>query len=190
MSRRSRKRKTLVIDASVICASKDSNARQASICFNFLETVRKCRHRVIFSPELDNELTRREKKKKISECSLSWRAAMFRAGLVDKRRITVMENLRSEIRSTKAGVTLCNSMHADEDVHLLEAALQTHKIVASMDDNARKCFASVCRQVRDIRDIMWVNHKDESEICCEWLKKGSPVERKHKLNAYRYTAER
>ena len=195
MKRRSGKRKTLVIDASVIFASKDSNAREASNCFNFLETVRKCKHKIIITPELDAEIIRRRnqsKKSKPLSNLVNWLSIMEKNGRVIRKRVVDTVGLRKKIRSSADKEILCKlrNYQNDEDVHLLEAALQTHKIVASLDDNARKCFASVCQQVRDIKDIMWVNPKEETEMCCDWLNNGAPVQRKHKLYSFRFIADR
>ena len=68
-----------------------------------------------------------------------------------------------------------------KDAHLLEAALATDKIVASMDKEARDSYACVCQQIGEIRDIMWVNPEIEKNSCTGWLKKGAPVEPERQL---------
>ena len=68
-----------------------------------------------------------------------------------------------------------------KDVHLLEAALATDKIVASMDKEARDSYACVCQQIGEIRDIVWVNPETEEDSCTGWLKKGAPTESERKL---------
>ena len=68
-----------------------------------------------------------------------------------------------------------------KDVHLLEAALATDKIVASMDNNARDAYAHVSQQIGEIRDILWVNPETEEDSCVGWLDRGAPVEPERQL---------
>ena len=50
-----------------------------------------------------------------------------------------------------------------------------------MDKKARFHFCNVCKNVEEIRDIMWVNPDTESEYCVDWLKRGAPVEANRQL---------
>ena len=186
--RKSCKQRILVIDLNIFYAANDkSSATDANICSDFLETVRNSKHRIVFSKELEDEWESYEKE--LSEYALGWRANMRRAKLIAKQEIDVMRDLRSKIRSERVHAKFCSSMHPEEDVHLLEAALQTNKIVASFDDTARRCFASVSRQISEIKEIMWVNPKEESETCNVWIMDCTPVKKEYKLRAYSYIVE-
>ena len=68
-----------------------------------------------------------------------------------------------------------------KDAHLLEAALVTDKIVASMDREARDTYASACHHIGEIRDIMWINPETEEDSCTGWLKQGAPIEPERQL---------
>ena len=69
----------------------------------------------------------------------------------------------------------------NKDIHLLEAALATDKIVASKEVEAHDLFEDVCSRVGEIRDVMWVNPVVEEESCIVWLKQGAPVELERQL---------
>ena len=87
--------------------------------------------------------------------------------------------LRSSIR--KHAVDDGSRMAMLEDAHLLEAALRTDETVASMDNRARRHFATVSEQIDSIRDIMWVNPDTESAFCLNWLTRGAPMEPERQL---------
>jgi hypothetical protein len=60
-----------------------------------------------------------------------------------------------------------------KDVHLIEAALAADKIVASLDDEARRLF-----NVAELSTVVWVNPVAHHEDCLTWLADGAePVER-------------
>ena len=72
----------------------------------------------------------------------------------------------------------------NKDVHLLEAALATGRIVASKETEAHDHFTGACNHICEIRDMMWVNPVVAEDACAGWLKQGAPVEQ-HRQLGYR-----
>jgi len=69
------------------------------------------------------------------------------------------ERLRAEALAT---------ISAQKDLHLVEAALVTDKIVISLDDRARTELA-----VQAAADVMWVHPVDEGGHVIYWLRNGA-----------------
>jgi hypothetical protein len=67
-----------------------------------------------------------------------------------------------------------------KDIHLIEAALATDKIVISLDDKtARRFFTQAAQQVEELRElktISWVNPDKPEESPISWLKSGANPE--------------
>jgi hypothetical protein len=60
-----------------------------------------------------------------------------------------------------------------KDAHLLEAALATDRIVASLDDLVRALFAGASKKdVREISRIMWINPHPNCSDVSNWLAEG------------------
>ena len=55
---------------------------------------------------------------------------------------------------------------AEKDAHQIEAAIATDRLVASRDEKARRLFGSASIEVRQLRQIVWVNptKADETPI--------------------------
>jgi hypothetical protein len=95
--------------------------------------------------------------------ALRWRAEMrSQAKIVD---IVDVEN--ADVRSQ---VTVSPAVM--KDLHLVEAALATDKVVVSLDDRARGEL-----NVEATRDIVWVNAVADGGHAVYWLRAGAyPVE--------------
>ena len=53
---------------------------------------------------------------------------------------------------------------ARKDCHLLYAALESDRTVASLDETIRRLFAAACPAAVEIRDVVWVNpDRDDDE---------------------------
>ncbi len=91
--------------------------------------------------------------------ALRWRAEMrSQAKIVD---IGVVEN--ADVRSQ---VTLSPAVM--KDLHLVEAALATDKLVVSLDDRARAEL-----RVEATRDVTWVNAVADGGHAIYWLRAGA-----------------
>ena len=63
-----------------------------------------------------------------------------------------------------------------KDLHLIEAALLSDRIVVSLDESARMLF-----QVQELNSIIWVNPVSERPRMQSWLEQGAPAVDEWKL---------
>jgi hypothetical protein len=128
----------------------------------FLGEVLKISHRMVMTATLAGEWDRHQ-----SLYATRWRAEMrTRKKIID---ISDVEN--EEVRRQ---VTLSRAVQ--KDLHLIEAALATDKIVISLDDRAQ---AELC--VNATREVTWVNAVAEGGHAVYWLRDGAPPKNEWKL---------
>jgi len=113
----------LVIDASVASAAGQTMAPASRRCREFLQAVLRISHRAAMTP-----LLREEWKRHQSLFARAWLAEMTSKGKVEATPDVQNDQLRTEAPGTRS---------AQKDLHLIEAALATDKIVVSLDDTAR-----------------------------------------------------
>ena len=70
-----------------------------------------------------------------------------------------------------------------KDIHLVEAALLTDRIVISGDDSVRHLFRTVSARVGVLKSVVWVNPAEEPERLQDWLKQGARPVRAWQLEA-------
>ena len=162
-----RDRKRIVIDADIARAAKRSKSPEASNCFDFLVALQQCHHKAVFSGVLWGEWLDNH-----SRYSWRWMTEMRGRKLVVRIGNPTDDGLREKIDRLAGNVAELDAMN--KDIHLLEAALATDKIVASKEVEAHDLFEDVCSRVGEIRDVMWVNPVVEEESCIVWLKQGAP----------------
>jgi len=93
----------------------------------------------------------------------AWLAEMTSKGKVEAIPHIENEQLRAEAPGTRS---------AQKDLHLVEAALATDRIVISLDETAR-----VELSVPAAAEVMWVHPVDEGGHVVYWLNKGAePVD--------------
>jgi len=126
------------------------------------------------TPEIAEEWDKHQNK-----FALSWRTNMKRHGKLSEPRYTQKDELRENIE--KFAKTEQEREKMLKDVHLLEAALATDKIVISLDDEARRLYSKISADVDEIREITWRNPTDKDII--SWLKRGATPDRKHWLGS-------
>lgn len=181
--------KLLVIDASVLKASGDENATHPTSkhCYQFLQNVLEICHRAVLTRALETEWNNRR-----SRFGQAWRGKMERTGKLVRIKPLEDSDLRSKIYMTDSflanymaeilaeKLTEKNRLAVRKDIHLIEAALATDKIVISLDDNtARRFFALAAQGVEELRElkaIAWVNPDKPDERPIEWLKNGAKAE--------------
>ncbi len=169
--------KRLVVDANIAFAASDTSDDEcANNCYELLDTIEKCKHSIVLSDELFREWFVRH-----SNFSLLWLNRMAQARLLCWPSISNNEIIRNAIKEYANNEG--EYTHMMKDVHLLEAALFTDKIVASMDKRARRQFVRIClrKEETEIKEIMWVNPDVKEEACCDWLDRGAPVEPERQL---------
>lgn len=128
----------------------------------FLSEVLKISHRIVMTADLAKEWDEHQ-----SLYAARWRAEMrSRDKIID---ITVVKNdqVRRQLVMTTA---------VQKDLHLIEAALETDKIVVSLDDRAQAQL-----RVEATKDVMWVNAVLEGGHAVYWLRNGAPVVEEWKL---------
>ena len=150
--------KRLVIDASVASAAGLTMKPDSRRCREFLQAVLRISHRAAMTPLLRGEWKRHQ-----SLFSARWLAEM-----TSKAKVEAIADVRNDELRAQAPRTAS----AQKDLHLVEAALVTDKIVISLDDRARTELA-----VDAAAEVMWVHPVDEGGHVIYWLNKGAePVE--------------
>jgi hypothetical protein len=158
--------KRLVIDASVLRASGESVHPVSRACREFLEHVRDICHRAVVTEAILNEWRRHQ-----SKFASRWRLSMYASRKIVKIQIAPDRSMRRRLQ--RQGLTLAEKDAMLKDVHLIEAALAADKIVASLDDEARRLF-----NVAELNTVVWVNPVAHHEDCLTWLADGAePAER-------------
>lgn len=76
------------------------------------------------------------------------------------KKITCTEEVRQEIL---------------KDLHLLENALATDRIVLSMETNVFRLFSEHKKVLKVPQPVAWVNPTDDIEACLAWIEAGTEV---------------
>lgn len=166
----------LVIDSDVTGSADDEALEDttAANCHRFLVTVLWCGHFIVRTLELKEEWRRHR-----SHFSHRWLYRMHARKLVfDLDDVTIQGFQEKISRHVTNEVSLEEML---KDIHLLEGALATDKIVASRNDSERDSFRLVSSRIGEIQEIMWVNPDTESDYCLAWLKRGAPIDEKRQL---------
>lgn len=171
--------KRLVIDASVAQAAGGRENPTSKNCTDFLETVREAEHLLVMTPDIFVEWQNHA-----SFFASTWRAAMVarKKAVLLRADQVINPTLREKI--DRLEVTDKSRSEMLKDVHLLEAAIFTDKIVSSLNSVDKKRFALACDQIIEIADILWVNPNMPEEKCIEWLQSGASPD-KHRQLGYR-----
>ena len=165
----------LVIDADVARASGASEHPISSSCRRFLATVLESGHYAVMTATLMDEWRRNG-----SRYSAIWLRQMYARKLVHRDHTLGLNDLRSRIDAALHGR---ERVSAEKDIHLIEAALATDRLVASRDDHARNAFRNASVVVRVLRRIVWVNPTCVADNPIDWLESGARTEAFRKLGA-------
>ena len=157
----------LVIDANVARSAGETKHPVSTSCREFLETATRFSHRVVMTTEIQEEW-----REHASKFARRWLVRMYARRLV--HRCTVAGN--DPFRQRIAGV-----LPDAGDLHLLEAAIVTDRLVASQDERARAAFRRVSGKVREIQSVVWVNPTREAEAPIGWLSSGAVAQASRKL---------
>jgi hypothetical protein len=170
----SKSKKALVVDASIAFSSGTTTHPTSTHCREFLIAFQEQTLRVVMSPDIYVEW-----KKHASSFSHKWLAQMTGRKRVIYVRDVEDTLLREKICTTSDRKKDQNVM--EKDCRLLEAALKTDNLVASLDETVRSLFRHAAQTVREIRSIVWVNPDKEDEMVIDWLKAGAPSDKKRQL---------
>jgi len=144
----------LVIDASVASAAGSTMKPTSRRCREFLKAVLRISHQAAMTPLLRAEWSNHQ----------SLFAARWLADMTSKAKVEAIAHVRNEDLRAEAPGTVS----AQKDLHLVEAALATDKIVISLDNRARPELA-----VPAAAEVMWVHPVDEGGHVIYWLKNGA-----------------
>lgn len=171
--------KSLAIDASIaVGAGGMEKVKPASRqCRDFLIEALNSGHRLTWTNPIAAEW-----KKHAAGFARRWRVEMFGRRRVDRRSAPEVQGLCKRI--TSALKTPAERTAAAKDCHLLYAALDSDKRIASLDDLVRRLFARACPAAKEIRPLVWVNPNHDSEQPVEWLREGSPAEPQRTLERF------
>lgn len=177
-------RRRLVIDANVARSAGSrhlrprsaTSARAVSVaCHQFLNTVRDVGYHVVMTTNIRQEWLRHR-----SNFSATWLIQMYGRRQVHRHDAEHDEKLRTRIVSA---VSDNRKQAAEKDVHLIEAALGTDRLVASQDERARGIFREGSRSVRELKPIVWVNPTLPADDAIGWLRNGAPSEARRQLGS-------
>ncbi len=173
----------LVIDASVASGADDRSPRQTTrvACADFLFAVRDLGHLAVFNDRLREEWEGHGRTHgAASDFALSWLTSMQSKGRV-RRSSLERPDLRWRIPNAAGHHEDVKTM--EDDFHLIEAALDTDRRVASRDDKARTAFKQAsAKGLVELAPVLWVNPASPSEAAIGWLEQGAPDEPARRLS--------
>lgn len=166
--------KRLVIDASIARAAGETEHPTSKRCRDFLRAVLRICHRLVLTPEIQEEWRRHQ-----SDFTRKWRVQMYARKKIDEPNPPLNEPLRTGIERTTTAVNEQEAML--KDMRLIEAALNTDKVVVSLDERARTLFDRAGQTVEELRLILWLNPERPEESPLAWLEAGAKIERERQL---------
>jgi hypothetical protein len=174
---RKTKSRRLVLDASLMRAVGVSDAVDAGSqrCHEFLVKVRAIYHRVFLSSAIETEWMKHR-----SNVASDWIVSMTGIRKMDFFEISADAGLRLRIQEAATKTTWPIML---KDIHLIEAALSSDRRIISLDENAKRHFATASAKIEELRDIIWVNPKDAKADPVGWLERGAPAEKRFKLGS-------
>lgn len=166
----------LVIDASIARAAGPENATHptAKHCRDFLLAVVRICHRIGMSPAIADEWKRHR-----SGFSRQWLVSMHARKKVVNVSATEDRRLREIISKNADSETTRKVML--KDAHLLEAAIEADRRIASLDDIVKNLFADACVKYKAVQTIGWVNPDKEFDEVLAWLELGAPLDKVRQL---------
>ena len=161
----------LVIDADVALSAGGIHSIHptCSQCRALLRAVLKICHRVVMT-----EPIRREWRRHASRFSKRWLVSMTkRDKVVEPKGPCEYPRLRRRLASLVPKPAGLAAMQ--KDLHLVEAAIATDRVVISCDDKARGAFRRTAADIGALRSVAWVNPTETPGKVLKWLDKGAKV---------------
>lgn len=156
-------KKSFVIDASI---AKSSGLEK---CRAFLNTIYDKNYYQVVSKEILEEWKKHE-----SKFTRAWRKNMYSRKLVKSIEITEIENIEEKITKFANPQNALNAML--KDLLLIKASLTTDSVIASLDEKSRRPFSTTSLDVKELKNITWINPSIEEENVIEWMKNGAKIE--------------
>jgi hypothetical protein len=111
--------------------------------------------------------------------SYKWRASMVARKQVCWATPTIHD--RALERLETSGFSDNNKAAMRKDWLLIEAALETDRVISSLDDIARNLFRQFSTQWGAISTVAWINPAREEEQAVKWLENGALPEKERLL---------
>lgn len=164
----------LVIDADVARSAGKSEHPTSSSCRAFLHTTLEVGIHVVMTQKLAEEWRRHR-----SRYSAMWLIQMH-----GRKRVYSDSTEHDAILGRRINDSLIESERAvaRKDLHLIEAALATDKVVASQDEHAREAFRHASAVVRELTSIAWVNPTRSVDAPVDWLRSGAQADAHRRLS--------
>lgn len=168
--------KRLVIDASVARAAGRENAIDPTsvYCRDFLKAVRTICHQIVMTQEIGEEWQRHQ-----SSFARQWLLSMAARRKVYRLGDVLDNDLRGRIERVASSERATEAIR--KDLHLIEAAMATDRVVISLDDTARGLFAMTAQGVGELRHVAWVDPNRAEEQPILWLENAAKPEKKRLL---------
>lgn len=165
----------LVIDADVAKSAGESEHPTSSACRKFLEAVLNVGHCVVMTQAIRNEW-----RCHMSKYSRKWQTRMW-----GRRRVFCLEDERDDQLRERIDGAVERDQKAivAKDIHLIEAAVATDRLITSGDKRARRAFRDVADAVRELQRVVWVNPTCDGEKPIDWLQNGAQAEARRRLGA-------
>jgi hypothetical protein len=158
----------LVVDTNVSFSAGSSVHPTSNACRRVLETMYAGQHHVVLSATQFMEWQKHQ-----SGYSKRWLVRMKAkklwhilapepdSGLAARaKKIACTEEVRQEIL---------------KDLHLLENALATDKVVLSMETNVFHLFSEHKKMLKVPQPVAWVNPTEDIDACVAWIEDGAEV---------------
>jgi len=143
-----------VIDASVASAAGFTMHDESRRCREFFQAVLRISYHAVMTPSLRAEW----------KLHRSLFAARWLAEMTSKRKVEDIADLPNELLRRQAPAR----RSVQKDLYLVEAALNTDRIVISLDELARGELALAAAA-----EVMWVNPVAQGGHVTYWLNKGA-----------------
>jgi hypothetical protein len=168
--------KRIVVDTDIASSASgelayDTRPKQ---CRDFLIAVKDNKHSVVLTEAIHEEWRKHQ-----SKFTRTWLVSMYARRLVSHIEAPADDKLRRKVE--QAAISQKKSEAMLKDVHLVEAALQTDKIVTSLDETVRQCFHKATSTIVILKQIAWANPCKEDENVIEWLERGAEREKERRL---------
>lgn len=143
---------------------------------------------MVFTDAVKEEWNRHQ-----SSFAKKWRVEMFGRKKIDQVEMEENLALHSAVEKLSAQDTNNDAARNDpacfenlkeaieKDLHLVEAALATDHIVASLDDTVRSFLKACSPSLGMVKTIVWVNPTCMEEEVEHWLENGAPAEKQRLL---------
>jgi hypothetical protein len=168
-----------VVDTSVAHSAGGERATHPTSknCRSFLKTMLEHEHRLVMTPAIMDEWRRHQ-----SRYARAWLVQMFARRRVDRipsdGRSDLHPTILSEVEIRGDGRCLDA---VRKDLILIDPALATDRLIVSLDETVRECFARAARSVGELRVLVWVCPANQADGALEWLQAGAVSETHRRL---------